>query len=304
MRGRIHGFANTWPAAPASVNFLPTRLVVDDEGVVFVVGAGAGMVLRFDRVGNQLNPLRFTDARLACLGISTLEGPEIAIDSHRNIHVIYNVLKDGTTSEGYWAKFDTDGALVWNHQLEGLFVRHIAIDGNDHVFIESLGQIRQYDENGKLLFLGLLPPLMASRMQLWQSKFAVLVRPFDVNSQMELRLYEDAVRSDGQKTLTSQLPITAATDFSLEHAHSRIFVVNAHADRIDVFHDGQPHTGWGSSGTGEGEFCFTGTATVLDDLGSGKLLEREVFGGGITRDASGSVYVADTFNNRIQKFRP
>ena len=121
---------------------------------------------------------------------------------------------------------------------------------------------------------------------------------------MELRLYEDAVRSEGQKTLTSQLPITAATDFSLEHAHSRIFVVNAHDDRIDVFHDGQPHTGWGSSGTGEGEFCFAGTATVLVDLESGKLLEREVFGGGITRDASGSVYVAATFNNRIQKFRP
>ena len=31
---------------------------------------------------------------------------------------------------------------------------------------------------------------------------------------------------------------------------------------------------------------------------------RQVVAGGITRDAEGYLYVADTFNNRIQKFRP
>ncbi len=302
VRGRIHGFANTWPAAPPSVNFLPTRLAVDDEGVVLVVGAGTGMVLRFDRAGNPLNSLRFADARLACLGLGALDGPGLALDSKQNVYVVYNVLKKGTTPEAFWAKFDAAGSQVWNRPLEGLFARHVAIDESDHIFIESLGQIRRYDESGKLLFQGLLPPLMVSRMQLWDGKFAVLVHSFEGNSQMKLQLYEDPVRSPAKSTLTHELPVPVAADFSMEHAHSRIFVVNSRADRIEVFRDGQTHTWWGSSG--KGEFAFSGKAAVIDNLESGRLLEREVVAGGIARDASGSVYVADTFNNRIQKFWP
>jgi hypothetical protein len=304
VRGRIHGFANAWPAAAPSVNFLPTRLAVDEEGVVLVVGAGTGMVLRFDRAGNPLNSLRFADARLACLGLGTLDGPALALDSKQNVYVVYNVLKKGTTPEAFFAKFDADGALAWNRPLVGLFTRNIAVDENDQIFVESLGQIRQYDENGKLVFQGLLPPLMVSRMQLWDGKFAVLAHPFEENARTRLQLYEDPIRSPAERTLTHELPVPIAADFAMEHPRSRIFVVNSRADRIEVYHDGQPLTWWGSSGKDQGEFAFSGKATTIDDLESGRLLEREVVAGGITRDAAGSIYVADTFNNRIQKFWP
>ena len=204
-------------------------------------GAGTGMVLRFDRAGNPLNSLRFADARLACLGLGALDGPALALDSKQNVYVVYNVLKKGTTPEAFWAKFDAAGSLIWNRPLEGLFARHVAVDESDHIFVESLGQIRHYDENGKLLFQGLLPPLMVSRMQLWDGKFAVLVHSFEENYQMRLQVYEDPVRSPAESTLTHELPVQVAADFSMEHAHSRIFVVNSHADRIEVFRDGQ-HT--------------------------------------------------------------
>ena len=39
-------------------------------------------------------------------------------------------------------------------------------------------------------------------------------------------------------------------------------------------------------------------------MATGEVGEREVVAGGIARDAEGSIYVADTFNDRIQKFQP
>ena len=42
----------------------------------------------------------------------------------------------------------------------------------------------------------------------------------------------------------------------------------------------------------------------MDDLRTGSLMERPVISGGIARDLAGFIYVADTFNNRIQKFQP
>ncbi|MBT4608723.1 MAG: hypothetical protein HOC05_01700, partial [Gemmatimonadetes bacterium] len=49
---------------------------------------------------------------------------------------------------------------------------------------------------------------------------------------------------------------------------------------------------------------FRGKAWVVDDLTSGTRHQREVVAGGIALDQHGSIYVADTFNNRIQKFAP
>ena len=39
-------------------------------------------------------------------------------------------------------------------------------------------------------------------------------------------------------------------------------------------------------------------------MATGEKDERGVVAGGIARDAAGFVYVADTFNDRIQKFQP
>ena len=39
-------------------------------------------------------------------------------------------------------------------------------------------------------------------------------------------------------------------------------------------------------------------------MATGETAERDVVAGGIVRDGAGFVYVADTFNDRIQKFQP
>ena len=51
-------------------------------------------------------------------------------------------------------------------------------------------------------------------------------------------------------------------------------------------------------------FRFAGVATVIEDITTGRTVARRVVAGGIARDREGYVYVADTFNNRIQKFQP
>ena len=39
-------------------------------------------------------------------------------------------------------------------------------------------------------------------------------------------------------------------------------------------------------------------------MATGEKAERNVVAGGIARDGAGFIYVADTFNDRIQKFQP
>ena len=51
-------------------------------------------------------------------------------------------------------------------------------------------------------------------------------------------------------------------------------------------------------------FRFRGTASVLADVSGSQPGDKEVVAGGIARDHDGFVYVADTFNGRIQKFAP
>ena len=51
-------------------------------------------------------------------------------------------------------------------------------------------------------------------------------------------------------------------------------------------------------------FRFSGQFPVIDNLSTGTTRQRTVTAGGISRDREGFLYVADTFNDRIQKFQP
>ena len=94
------------------------------------------------------------------------------------------------------------------------------------------------------------------------------------------------------------------TDFAVDEASARAFVVNAGQGRIEVFRQGHYLTRWGREGGAEGQFRFAGRIEVVANMATGEKAERKVVAGGIARDAEGFVYVADTFNNRIQKFQP
>ena len=57
--------------------------------------------------------------------------------------------------------------------------------------------------------------------------------------------------------------------------------------------EGDYITHWGVAGSGEGELDFGAGGSTIDD-----------FAGSIAVDDDGFIYVADVFNQRIQKFAP
>jgi hypothetical protein len=75
-----------------------------------------------------------------------------------------------------------------------------------------------------------------------------------------------------------------------------VYVADAGNDRIQKFTtDGAFVAKWGITGPGDGQFHLHTEAIPGYPIGTG---------GGLALDVSGNVYVADTFNNRVQKFTP
>ena len=98
--------------------------------------------------------------------------------------------------------------------------------------------------------------------------------------------------------------LSRPSDFAAAESPDRVFIVNAGNSRIEVFREGAYLTRWGREGVDEGTFDFSGLARVVTDISTGATREQTVVAGGIARDRHGYLYVADTFNNRIQKFQP
>ncbi len=317
VEGGIHNFATMWNLPMDGPGFRPTRLVISARGVVSVVGVGAGRVERFDRAGNSLGSLEFTPAPLACLETGTLDGPILALDSRDNLYVAYNLQEKGGAPRAFWSKFNAEGQRLWTLPLEGLFARHIAVDREDRPFIESISQLQQFDPQGRPLARFNIPALLVSSLRFWKENFAALVEPLQLVEGTwqapRLVVYRGLERKTAALTIgrdpfspedRGSGLLVRPTDFVVDEISSRAFVVNAGQNRIEVFRDGKFLTHWGRQGEASGQFRFAGTTTVIDDLSTGTTAERQVVAGGIARDLKGYLYVADTFNNRIQKFQP
>ena len=227
------------------------------------------------------------------------------------------MLRPGRAPEAFWIKFDREGRTVWTRSLQGLFARHIAIDGKDRVFIESITQLQQFDTDGTHITQHDIPPLMVASLRFWKDDFAALVEPMEgLGSRWQapkLVVYQGLQRAlegrvIGREPLSEDDAgsglLRRPTDFAVDEDSERAFVVNAGRNRIEVFHDRRYLTRWGREGKEPGAFRLSGAATVIEALATGTTARRQVVAGGIARDAEGYVYVADTFNNRIQKFQP
>ena len=311
--GGFHRRVANWALAEGTA---PTRLTISRKGAVFVVGAGAGRVNRFDRSGRALASWVYTDEPLACMETSALDGPALALDDDDHLYVVYNLHRPDQKPEAFWAKFAPDGTRLWTRPLAGLFARHIVING-EAIYIESISQLQLFDPAGERQVQYAIPALLVASLRLWQGRFAALIEPLALRTgdwqAPRLVVYDDPQRASASRALGRDPKshqdrgngvLLRPTDFAIDEAADRAFVVNAGHGRIEVFRRGHYLTRWGEEGAGEDQFRFTGRTRVVVDMATGAEDEREVVAGGIARDAEGFIYVADTFNDRIQKFQP
>ena len=313
VEGGFHHQVHAW-GLPAG--FAPTRLAVSPEGTVFAVGASQGLVERFDRAGNSLEGLVYTREALACMETSALDGPSLALDREDNLYVVYNLQREGRQPAAFWSKFAPDGGLLWTRPLAGLFARHIVIDGEE-IYIESISQLQQFDRSGERQVQYAIPALLVSSLRFWQGRFAALIEPLSLREgdwqAPRLVVYDDAERGSTVQVIGRDPKshqdrgsglLRRPTDFAVDEVSARAFVVNAGQDRIEVFRGDHYLTRWGEEGDAGGQFRFSGDIEVVVNMANGEKAERHVMAGGIARDAEGFVYIADTFNDRIQKFEP
>ena len=311
--GAFHSFVNAWPTVEG---FTPTRLAINSRGVVHVVGAGSGQVLRYDRAGNALGALVYAEGKLACMETSTLDGPALAIDADDNLYVAYNLLRAEGGPQAYWSKYDRDGHALWTRSLEGLFARHIVVSDKD-IFIESISQLQLFDRDGERKTQFLIPALLVSSLRMWQGRFAALIEPVSLLESdwqtPRLIVYDNAERKTARQVLgrdeKSHMDrgpgvLRRPTDFVVDEINNRAFVINAGQHRVEVFRDEKFSTRWGRAGDGPGQFRFDGQVEVVEEMNTGRTGLRSVVAGGIARDEEGFIYVADSFNDRIQKFQP
>jgi len=314
VEGGLHRRVGVWHLPSG---FLPTSLAVDGQGVVYVAGAGAGRVERFDRAGYSLGSWVLDPGPVACLEAVSLTTPTLAVDQFDNLFVAYSVREKGKPPRSQWTKFDGRGRRIWTHALEGIFARHLAIDASGQVFVEGFNQLYQFSAQGEPMAHFPLPSLPVSSLHFWKTNFAVLVFPhlFTDSEWQAPRLVayagperEEAVMVMGRDPLSSEDSgaglLHWPLDFAVDEAASRVFVLDAGSNSVVVFRHSRFLTSWGRAGEGEGAFRLSGTVEVVEDLLSGTTAHRQVMAGGITRDHEGYLYIADTFNNRIQKFRP
>ena len=311
--GGFHHRVASWSLAEGAA---PTRLAISRSGTVFVVGAGAGRVERFERAGRVLDAWVYTTEPLACMETSALDGPALALDDENHLYVVYNLHRPSQKPEAFWAKFAPDGRLLWTRPLAGLFARHIVIDG-DAIYIESISQLQLFNQAGEQQIQYAIPALLVASLRLWQGRFAALIEPLALRADdwqaPRLVVYDDPQRATASRVIGRDPKshhdrgnglLLRPTDFAVDEAADRAFVVNAGQSRIEVFQRGHYLTRWGEEGAGDDQFRFTGRIQVVVDMATGEANEREVVAGGIARDAEGFIYVADTFNDRIQKFQP
>ena len=311
--GEFHRRVASWSLAKGAA---PTRLAISRNGTIFVVGVGKGRVERFDRTGRALKAWVYTTEPLACMETSALDGPALALDDDGHLYVVYNLHRPSQKPEAFWAKFAPDGRLLWTRPLAGLFARHIVIDG-DAIYIESISQLQLFNQAGEQQVQYAIPALLVASLRFWQGRFAALIEPLALRvgdwQAPRLVVYDNPQRATASHVIGRDPKshqdrgnglLLRPTDFAVDEAADRAFVVNAGHSRIEVFQRGHYLTRWGEEGEGDDQFRFAGRIQVIVDMATGEEGEREVVAGGIARDAEGFIYVADTFNDRIQKFQP
>ncbi len=259
----------------------PDGISIDGTGNVYVVDTHNNRIEKFDPNGRFL--LKWAGTGTSPAGITT--------DAASNLFV-------GDAS-GHMQKYGGGGQplLAWGSSghNDGQFddPHDVAVDGSGNVYVADLfnSRIEKFDGNGRLLLMwgggssadGQFDNPTGVAMDAagnlyvadtWNNR----VQKFDASGRFLLKWGSEGA-GDGQFGSPGHIAIDRA---------GTVYVADTVNNRVQKFDaNGRFLLKWGSTGTGDGQFAFSRDA---------------VDGFGIAVDGSGSVYIADTANNRVQKF--
>lgn len=245
----------------------PYSVFLDSSGNIYVADAGNNRISKFDNSGNWL-------MNVTGNGGAFSSPSDVFVDSSGNIFV-------ADSGNGRVQKFDSSGVF----QLEiGLGILgatlDVAVDSSGNIYVGDIDNARlaKFDSSGNYLAD-------------FASGQAVLPYSIDIDSSDNVYV---ADQSSGSIQVFNQAETQIANIGSAELG--AVFGVDFGGDGYIYVaeQDSSTISKYDSSGNLIYEFGYAGTA-------DGAL---NFIYGGVSADANGNVYVADTGNNRIQKFNP
>jgi tripartite motif-containing protein 71 len=264
----------------------PIGVAVDAERNVYVMDAGNSRVQKFDQNGKFLLMWGSKGAGVGQFNISMPDEGSVAVDAEGNVYV-------GDTDNYRVEKFDRNGKFLTQWGTQGRSdnqfteIADIAIDNQNNVYVSDYQNdtIQKFEKSGRFLLRWGSPGFLEGQFTgagsiVFDSQGNVLVaevetgrlQKFDKSGRFLSKYYLPTV---ADKPI---VPYAIALD-----GQGNIYVSDNPAHRIVKIDSSMNLLAvWGSEGEGEGQFINMHTIRVDDE---------------------GDVYVTDSANNCVQKFR-
>ena len=285
--GTLHAFLRAW-TVPGQMT---GGIAIDAEDHVYVSSTDPNRIYRFSGEGELLH--QFPTDPVSPNRIST----SLAADRHGVYAVVWAT---ATGSYAFVNALDPSGELRfrWPSGVPTTELTGIAVSPDGDIWVS---QLNASGGSSSLYLLDVTTGVAADTLEV-----PMPVRGLSVDRDIGLAI--DEIRfgvfdlSTGQVLRTVGGPGSGKGKFSRAVASasgtdSRVFAVDGLNARIQVFSDWAYLTMWGQAGETPGSFRFSGQPS-FGPSGVTQVLA------GIAVDSQGNIYVADTFNNRIQVFAP
>ena len=277
----------------------PSGFAIDPQGHLGVLDQAFGRVLIFDASGKLLS-------RWGKPGTSDgeLNFPMgIAFDSQGSIYLTDPIINGRSkTANAVVEKFDASGKYLMSFgvkdPVEQSFVDGVAVDAQDNVYVVEVygDKVDKFDSSGKFIteiggagkgdgqFTRPGGIALDSSGALYVADFgANRVSKFDRNGKFVAK-----ITSCGDTTGAKFLPVELAFD-----ASGNLYVTDSGSTGVCKYDpSGKFISRWGGAGMGDGQF------------GYGDPFSAGPSPWGIAVDKQGNVYVGDTINKHIVKFKP